>query len=194
MTITSIDAQAAAAAAPGRGADMISARSDVGDIAVRFAPGDGVSSALDRVGSGVLSKLKQYEAGRAARAEAVFNVTSGPANPVDSAKSELTSGPASAMGAEGPSPARIGGECAGRRCAVGDDPQLRLRDRNAVDRQDRVTALDVRVLDDARRVIVTTYRFPAREGLADRSRGRRRFDRNAGSRCMMAFRNAMPIR
>lgn len=93
MTITPITVAPGAVAAD---SSAVSARSSSGEVTVRFAPGE-TSGPLDKVGAGVMSTLKNFEAHRAARSKAVAGVVQGPATAIDAAKTELL-GPASVGG------------------------------------------------------------------------------------------------
>ena len=81
----------------------VSAQSGVGDVSVTFSDRADKAGPLSRVGEGMVDKLKQFEARRSASANAMSHMQPGPASPVDIAKSELLSGPASmSMRAESP--------------------------------------------------------------------------------------------
>lgn len=109
MTITPVGLEAvtskSAVQTQGTMTSQASARTDSGEIPVRFAPGEGHTGPLDRVGAGVISKLKQFEAQRMERSKAMSKMSDGPASAVDAAKAELLSGPANSSGTHGPSPA-----------------------------------------------------------------------------------------
>ncbi len=50
---------------------------------------------MDRIGSGILDTLRNFEQSRAAKRESMSMAQGGPASPVAAAKEELLSGPAS---------------------------------------------------------------------------------------------------
>lgn len=96
MSITPLGLTPASPPAAGmQSATQVSARSETGQVSVTFAPGNNSAGPLDRVGEGMVNKLKQFEARRTDSAQAMSHIHPGPANPVDVAKSELLSGPAS---------------------------------------------------------------------------------------------------
>jgi len=82
----------------GAGAENIAqsvTRAGTEQVSVKFSPASANAGPLDRVGAGVVSKLKDLEASRANRSQAMSGMQAGPANPVDIAKAELLAGPAS---------------------------------------------------------------------------------------------------
>ncbi len=95
MTITPIGPNSAASTANAASAAQTATRAGNEQVAVKFSPATDNAGPLDRVGSGVVSKLKDLEASRAMRSEAMIGTQAGPANPIDVAKSELLAGPAS---------------------------------------------------------------------------------------------------
>ena len=95
MTITPVSVNPAIASSSSTIASQTSARAGSESISVKFSPEAGFAGPLNRVGSGVVSGLKDLEASRAARTQSMTGVHAGPANPVDVAKSELLAGPAS---------------------------------------------------------------------------------------------------
>lgn len=95
MTITPIGLNPSAASANSVSLAQVATRAGNEQVAVKFAPSTDTVGPLDRVGSGVVSKLKDLEASRAQRSQAMTGAHAGPANPVDIAKAELLAGPAS---------------------------------------------------------------------------------------------------
>lgn len=97
MTITPVGLNPAVSAnAAGAGnASQPAIRAGSEEVSVKFSPASGNAGPLDRVGSGMVSKLKDLEATRASRSQAMSTINAGPANPVDVAKAELLAGPAS---------------------------------------------------------------------------------------------------
>ena len=97
MTITPVGLNPAVSAPASGGANVAQAATRAGteQVSVKFSPALDGAGPLDRVGTGMVSKLKDLEASRASRSQAMKNVHAGPANPVDIAKSELLGGPAS---------------------------------------------------------------------------------------------------
>ena len=79
---------------------------------VTFAPpgaAAGESGPLGNLGSGLVDRLKAFEQTRSAQRSAMSGMGGGPANPVDLAKTELLSGPASVRPTAGPEIAPAGG-------------------------------------------------------------------------------------
>lgn len=103
MTITPIGPASA------EGAQLVPAKSTQGDVSVRFAPGE-TGGPLDRVGSSVVTGLKNFEASRSAKAQAMSSINAGPASAIDAEKARLVSGPASASGTHASAPAGGAGE------------------------------------------------------------------------------------
>lgn len=92
MSITAVNTVAPAA----QNVHNASATSASGAVTVQF--GAGSAGPLDQVGSGVMSVLKNFEASRSSKSQAMSGMIEGPANPVDAAKEQLISGPASSDG------------------------------------------------------------------------------------------------
>ncbi len=97
MSISPIGLNPAVSAAATGGSTLSLPASRLGaeQVSVQFTPAANSGGPLDRVGASVVSKLKDLEASRADRSQAMNGIQAGPANPVDIAKSELLAGPAS---------------------------------------------------------------------------------------------------
>jgi len=97
VTITPVGLNTAVSGSSAQAESMAQAATRAGteQVSVKFSPATGNAGPLDRVGTGMVSKLKDLEASRASRSQAMSGVNAGPANPVDVAKSELLAGPAS---------------------------------------------------------------------------------------------------
>jgi len=95
VTITPVGLNPAVSSSGSTNLAQVATRAGNEQVSVKFSPSADSAGPLDRVGSGVVSKLKDLEASRATRSQAMSSVHAGPANPVDIAKSELLAGPAS---------------------------------------------------------------------------------------------------
>ena len=96
MTITPVGLNPASSSATAMTtAAQSTMRASSEQVAIKFAPSNGASSPLEQVGSSVMDQLKNFEASRASRNAAMQRMNAGPASAIDTAKSELLSGPAS---------------------------------------------------------------------------------------------------
>jgi len=111
VTITPVGLNPAVSNSGSANLAQIATRAGNEQVSVKFSPSADGAGPLDRVGSGVVSKLKDLEASRATRSQAMSGIHAGPANPVDIAKAELLAGPASqSLAASGGSSATAASE------------------------------------------------------------------------------------
>ncbi len=64
-------------------------------VRISFEPPAVSNTPMDRIGSGILDTLRDFEQSRAAKRESMSMAQGGPASPVMAAKQELLAGPAS---------------------------------------------------------------------------------------------------
>jgi len=69
--------------------------SGTNQVNISFSPPTETNTPIDRLGSGLMDTLRDFEKTRSAKRDSMSNAQGGPASPVASAKSELLSGPAS---------------------------------------------------------------------------------------------------
>ena len=72
-----------------------------GQVKISFAPPTETRTPMDRIGSGLLDTLRNFEQTRLAKRDAMSTTQGGPASPVALAKDELLAGPASVRPASG---------------------------------------------------------------------------------------------
>ena len=73
-----------------------------GQVRISFEPpAGGANTPMDRIGSGIVDTLRNFEQSRTAKRESMSMAQGGPASPVSMAKQELLSGPASVRPASG---------------------------------------------------------------------------------------------
>jgi len=70
-------------------------------VKISFSPPSTSTTPMDKLGSGVMDTLRNFEQTRAAKRDSMGSVQGGPASSVSMAKSELLSGPASIRPASG---------------------------------------------------------------------------------------------
>ena len=70
-------------------------------VTISFAPPSQTATPMDRIGSGLLDTLRNFESTRAAKRESMSATQGGPASPVAMAKEDLLAGPASIRPATG---------------------------------------------------------------------------------------------
>lgn len=72
------------------------------EMQITFAPPQaGSGGPMDRIGSGLVDRLKAFEQTRTEHRSAMSGMNGGPANPIEAAKAELLSGPANIRPASG---------------------------------------------------------------------------------------------
>ena len=88
-------------------------------VTIEFAPPARANSPIQQLGGGIMDSLRNLEQTRAAKRDAMGQMGNGPASPLDAAKREFLSGPASIRPASGQAMVETGQKSAGVEDAVG---------------------------------------------------------------------------
>jgi len=89
------------AAIQASGGSSASGTQATNQVNISFEPPAASNAPMDRIGSGILDTLRNFEQSRAAKRESMSMTQGGPASPIAAAKQELLSGPASVRPASG---------------------------------------------------------------------------------------------
>jgi len=89
------------AAAQASGANASNGATGTNQVTISFAPPAESNTPMDRIGSGLLDTMRDFEKTRASKRESMSIAQGGPASPVAMAKDELLSGPANIRPAAG---------------------------------------------------------------------------------------------